>query len=241
MNFTKLFEENQVQDEDFKCTCRRKAKSIERVSFDFKNGCLRSELQARSNEIHTNKYNIINFLPKILYHNAKRVSNVYFFIISLIMLISPELSPFSKFSLFIPNFSWITIFPWGIFLLINVAKELHSDSKYRSQDKLVNERVISRGNTNSQGAGIEEVPWKSLQVGDIVFLRKNEICPADMILLDTNEVRDKEAVAFLDESAVSGVSDIQIKKSVEITQCNFWSPLIVSAHEEPAEEQFCGV
>ena len=33
---------------------------------------------------------------------------------------------------------------------------------------------------------------------------KNETCPADLLLLDSNEIKDKEALCFLDTYAVDG-------------------------------------
>ena len=37
-----------------------------------------------------------------------------------------------------------------------------------------------------------------LKVGDILYLTKGDIAPADLILLDTGQVRDREALSMLD-------------------------------------------
>lgn len=50
----------------------------------------------------------------------------------------------------------------------------------------------------------EEIKWKDLKVGDIIKLFKDEMVPADFILLDTNEIRDKQATCLVDTYLVDG-------------------------------------
>jgi len=52
------------------------------------------------------------------------------------------------------------------------------------------------------------VKWKDLYVGDIVYLKKNETVPADLVLLDSCVIEDKCAIAFVDISMVTGYSNL---------------------------------
>lgn len=76
----------------------------------------------------------MNFLPKILFVLAKRFGKVYFLVISLIMLISPEISPYS---------SWIFISLLAMMIGVNVGVELWLDSKRQINDILINEQLAT--------------------------------------------------------------------------------------------------
>lgn len=58
------------------------------------------------------------------------------------------------------------------------------------------------------------------QVGSIVFLDQNDICPADLILLDSSEIRDKEAISFVDSQLLSGRTELQRKKCSKLAHSN---------------------
>ncbi len=45
---------------------------------------------------------------------------------------------------------------------------------------------------------MEEVLWKNVEIGDVIYLKKGEIVPADIILLDSGQVRDREAICMVD-------------------------------------------
>lgn len=65
---------------------------------------------------------------------------------------------------------------------------------------------------------LEECLWKELEVGDIIKLKKGEVCPADIVLLDSNDICNKEAVCYIDSSDNNGRTSLQRKKSCSVTQ-----------------------
>lgn len=67
---------------------------------------------------------------------------------------------------------------------------------------------------------MESIRWKELKIGDIIYLRKGEIAPCDLILLDSNEVWNREAICYVRDEIVSGKSDIILKKACSTTQSN---------------------
>ncbi len=46
--------------------------------------------------------------------------------------------------------------------------------------------------------------WRDVKIGDFVYLYKNEMAPADMVLLDTNEIRDKSSIVYVDTELIDG-------------------------------------
>jgi magnesium-transporting ATPase (P-type) len=99
---------------------------------------------------------------------------------------------------------------------------------------------------------LEEISWGQLEVGDIVRLKKGEMCPADIILLDSNDIHNKEAVCYVDTSLVDGRTSLQMKTACSVTQrkSRFKIALIsiddfvnlsISAITDPPQEQIPGI
>ena len=59
---------------------------------------------------------------------------------------------------------------------------------------------------------------ENLDVGDIVYLQKEEVCPADIIILDTSEIYERDAMCYLDTSALDGNIDFVKKKASNLSQ-----------------------
>jgi len=55
-------------------------------------------------------------------------------------------------------------------------------------------------------------------MGSIVNLKKGESVPGDMILLDSSEIKDKEAVCYLDTQFFDGKTFLSKKKASSLTQ-----------------------
>lgn len=62
------------------------------------------------------------------------------------------------------------------------------------------------------------VKWKDLCLGNIIYLTKGDISPCDIILLDSNEILNKEAICYVEDSQVTGKSQIKTKKACSVTQ-----------------------
>lgn len=76
----------------------------------------------------------MNFLPKTLFLLIRRPVNLYFFIISVVMLIRPDLSPFAN---------WIFISLLALTISVNVTVELYLDSRRQMNDLLINEQMAT--------------------------------------------------------------------------------------------------
>ena len=64
---------------------------------------------------------------------------------------------------------------------------------------------------------MKDYRWKDVQVGDMLYLRKNEMVPADILLLDSNEIKDRTATTFVDVIMVDGRQDLQKKYACSLT------------------------
>lgn len=76
----------------------------------------------------------MSFPLKILFILTKRAGNVYYFIISLIMLINTSISPYS---------SWIFITLLAITIMVNIIIEFWLDSKRKVNDVLINDQMAT--------------------------------------------------------------------------------------------------
>jgi len=63
-----------------------------------------------------------------------------------------------------------------------------------------------------------KITWKDVEVGNILKLERDDIVPADMIILDSNEIRDREAICLIDSYAVDGKVDYVKKKASNLTK-----------------------
>lgn len=55
-------------------------------------------------------------------------------------------------------------------------------------------------------------------MGDIIYLRKEEVCPADIIILDTSEISGKEGICYIDTFLLDGVITYTKKKASSLAQ-----------------------
>lgn len=91
-----------------------------------------------SNEIHSAKYTILNFLPKNLFEQFRRVANVYF----LILIILQAIPIFSNTNVFLAASPLVSI------LIITAIKDAMEDWKRQKSDRRVNHTislVLKRG------------------------------------------------------------------------------------------------
>ncbi|EGR30345.1 hypothetical protein IMG5_134350 [Ichthyophthirius multifiliis] len=140
-----------------------------------------------SNKIRTSLYSGFSLIPKTLFKSFQKSANIFFLVISLIMLIRNDLSPF---------------------------KNQHN--KRRGVIKNLNQIPILRNQDNNNVNNKEafeytqSVYWQDIRIGDILKLYHGETAPADLILLDSNKIRDKQAICFLDTYQVDGKEDFRL-------------------------------
>ena len=166
-----------------------------------------------SNSISTSKYNVLTFLPKFLWEQFQKYSNVFFFIIVMLQQI-PDVSPTGRFTTLVPL----------IFILgVSALKEIVEDFKRRNSDRMLNNKRVNVFRSNGLlNPKWETIRWKNLVVGDIVKVQSNEQFPADLVLLSSSE---PNSICYIQTSNLDGETNLKIRQAHVKT-----STLLDSAH-----------
>ncbi|KAJ6313366.1 hypothetical protein OIU77_014800, partial [Salix suchowensis] len=107
----------------------------------------------KGNSISTTKYNFLTFLPKGLFEQFRRVANCYFLLISILSM--TPISPVNPVT---------NVVPLSLVLLVSLIKEAFEDWKRFQNDMVINNTLIDVLQNEKWVA----LPWKKLQVGDII-------------------------------------------------------------------------
>ncbi|KAG7974941.1 hypothetical protein I3843_06G073100 [Carya illinoinensis] len=158
-----------------------------------------SPVRFMGNSISTTKYNFFTFLPKGLFEQFRRVANLYFLTISI--LSATKISPVSPIT---------NVVPLSLVLFVSLVKEAFEDWKRFQNDMAVNNNLIDV----LQDQRWEPIPWKKLQVGDIVRVKQDGFFPADLLFLaGTNP----DGVCYTETANLDGETNLKIRKAVERT------------------------
>lgn len=153
------------------------------------------------NIVKNTKYNLLTFVPVVLYNQFKFFMNMFFLVTALTQLI-PQL----KVGLIITY-----IGPLIFVLALTMAKEAFDDYKRYRRDLEANNkkyRVL-------RADGYTELQSAELLVGDIVEIKGKDRIPADMILLYSE---DDQGTVFLKTDQLDGETDWKVRKAVKLTQ-----------------------
>ncbi|KAG5522348.1 hypothetical protein RHGRI_034508 [Rhododendron griersonianum] len=151
------------------------------------------------NSISTTKYNILTFVPKGLFEQFRRVANLYFLTISI--LSSTPVSPVSPIT---------NVLPLSMVLFVSLVKEAWEDWKRFQNDKAINNSSVDM----LQDQRWVSVPWKNLQVGDVVKVKQDGFFPADLLLLAGTNA---DGVCYVETANLDGETNLKIRKALEKT------------------------
>lgn len=160
--------------------------------------------QFPANAIRNQKYNIITFLPLVLFQQFKFFLNLYF----LIMAISQ----------FVPEIRIGYLYTyWGplcFVLLVTISREAIDDLRRHKRDQEVNNQKCKRL-LNDRNKPYEIVAAHKLKVGDIIIVDKDERVPADLVLLRTSE---NSGAVFVRTDQLDGETDWKLRLAIPVTQ-----------------------
>lgn len=162
------------------------------------NRLLNAQYKYIENNISTTKYNFVTFVPKFLFEQFSKYSNLFFLVTSSIQQI-PNVSPTNRFT---------TIGTLTIVLIISAAKEITEDIKRANADKYLN-------NMESYVFDIKKnrflkKKWIDIKVGDLVKIENNESFPADIVLISSSE---PEGLCYVETSSLDGETNLKIKQA----------------------------
>ncbi|EWC48202.1 hypothetical protein DRE_02306 [Drechslerella stenobrocha 248] len=166
-----------------------------------------------NNAIRSSRYSIWSFLPKQLIYQFSKLANFYFLVIGILQLI-PSLSTTGRLT---------TIVPLSLFVSFSMAKEGYDDFRRYRQDRKENKRVTRVLSLSGVGPDVQEewdeVIWEDVRVGDIVKLERNDMLPADILLL---QAESDTGVAYVETSALDGESNLKGKQALPLVSENFF-------------------
>ena len=64
----------------------------------------------------------------------------------------------------------------------------------------------------------EQTPWQDLKPGDFVTLYNGDICPADIVVLNTSLAKGGGKICWVDTQGVEGFTSYDMKRAVQATR-----------------------
>jgi len=154
------------------------------------------------NVIKNQKYNIITFVPIVLFNQFKFFFNLFFL-----------LNALSQFVHALQTGYLITyVGPLALVLLLTMAKEAYDDYERYRRDKQANSAQYKRILRDGQE---EMVPSSKLRVGDIIEVKASQRIPADLIILYTTEPTGS---VFIKTDQLDGETDWKLRKPITFLQ-----------------------
>ncbi|KAF9666402.1 hypothetical protein SADUNF_Sadunf16G0225700 [Salix dunnii] len=158
------------------------------------------KLNYRGNYVSTTKYNALNFIPKSLFEQFRRVANFYFIVVACVSF--TPIAPYTAPSVAVPLL---------VVIGATMCKEGVEDWRRRKQDIEANNR---RANVYHKNHTFQETRWKKLRVGDIVKVSKDEYFPADLLFLSSSY---EDGFCYVETRNLDGETSLKSKLALEVT------------------------
>lgn len=146
------------------------------------------------NKITTTKYSPLTFIPKNLYEQFRRMTNVYFLIIVIITLI-PAISPLTP---------WTSILPLSFVLGVTAFKEGYEDFQRFKADATVNYKKYA---VLKADGSYTKKRSQDLRVGDLVRIKNNQFLPADILPLRTSI---EGGTCYIETAQLDGETNLKV-------------------------------
>jgi phospholipid-translocating ATPase len=126
------------------------------------------------NVIRNQKYNILTFIPLVLFEQFRFFLNLYFLIMACTQFIP----------MFRVGYLYTYWGPLAFVLFVTMLREAYDDIKRAYRDKELNSQTYILLNANGRR---KKIPSSQLQVSDVIVIQKNQRVPADVVLLQTSD------------------------------------------------------
>ncbi|CAD8137568.1 unnamed protein product [Paramecium pentaurelia] len=156
-------------------------------------------INQQSNVIKNSKYNVITFLPKVLYEQFHQFINIFY----LGLTISQFIQPFKV------GFLIGYLGPLALVVTLSILKELYDDIKRHKRDRQINSTIYKRY-LNGQW---EDITSGQLQIGMIIKVNSNQRIPADILVLQASDEQ-----VFIRTDQLDGETDWKLRKPVQYIQ-----------------------
>ncbi|KAI9711316.1 MAG: hypothetical protein M1820_002303 [Bogoriella megaspora] len=161
------------------------------------------------NWIRSNKYTPWTFVPRQLLAQFSKLANFYLLCFAIMQLI-PGLSTVGNYT---------NIVPLMVFISISMAKEGYDDYKRYRLDKEENRQetliIDTAAAPSARILNWRTEQWRYLRVGDIIKLKRDELIPADVVLLGLASLGESK-VGYIETIALDGETSLKRKHPVKI-------------------------
>ncbi|KAM8874227.1 phospholipid-transporting ATPase IC [Spinachia spinachia] len=158
------------------------------------------------NVIRSHRFSPLTFLPLTLFEQFQRVANLYF----LLMVVLQSIPAISA----IPWY--ITIIPLALILSVRAMKDLAVDIARRRSDAKINSRPCDVLVSQSFNKG----QWSDLHVGDVLRIHKDQVIPADLLLLCSSE---PHSLCYVETADIDGETNLKYRQALSATHSELTS------------------
>ncbi|CAB1444306.1 unnamed protein product [Pleuronectes platessa] len=158
------------------------------------------------NVLRSYKYSPLTFLPLTLFEQFQRAANLYF-LLMVVMQCVPVIA----------SVPWyITMIPLFLVLAVRGSKDLIDDMARRRSDSQINSRpcdiLISQSFQSAQ--------WKDLCVGDVLRIHRDQVIPADLLLLYSSE---PHSLCYVETADIDGETNLKYRQAAGATHSELTS------------------
>eukprot|EP00618_Florenciella_parvula_P035688 CAMPEP_0119475430 /NCGR_PEP_ID=MMETSP1344-20130328/6318_1 /TAXON_ID=236787 /ORGANISM="Florenciella parvula, Strain CCMP2471" /LENGTH=1265 /DNA_ID=CAMNT_0007508957 /DNA_START=65 /DNA_END=3862 /DNA_ORIENTATION=- len=166
-----------------------------------------AETIGTDNSVHSSKYTWWSFLPKGLFEQFRRVANIYFLFISILMTLGWYTDLLPKLMS-----AFTTLFPLAVILASTLLKEGLEDKKRHEADAETNMRdaqVLQPSDGSSSMPTYKTYSWKDLRVGMVVKIEDRMEIPADVVPLMSSEFGGR---CYIETANIDGETNLKLKQ-----------------------------
>ena len=161
-----------------------------------------------SNKISTTKYTMLSWLPSSVFMQFRRIANVYFLVISIMMLIGNYFKELYE----TPLNPWTTLGTLLFVLLVTSIKEGIEDLSRNKQDRAENTRLVNVVTFDGDKEVIVQKQNQEVKAGDIIKMEGRTNVPADLILLLTSNYADGNQ-CYVETANIDGETNLKVREA----------------------------
>lgn len=162
-----------------------------------------------ANAVKTTKYTVVSWIPKSLLEQFRRVANVYFVIISILMVIGtycPQIfvSPLEPFS---------TVGTLIFVMSVTSVIQGIEDYKRSCSDRIDNTKPVTVLSLGSGGTLVEETRMaQDVNPGDVIKVREGSAIPVDLVVLMTSHWADGNQ-CYIETANIDGETNLKLRQA----------------------------